>query len=42
MIPYGKQQITEEDIKAVTDVLQSPYLTQGPVVPIFEEKFLAM
>ena len=38
MIPYGKQQITEEDIKAVTDVLQSPYLTQGPVVPIFEEK----
>ena len=35
-LPYGRQTITESDIKAVTDVLRSPYLTQGPVVPLFE------
>lgn len=36
MIPYGKQNISEEDIDAVVKVLRSDYLTQGPVVPIFE------
>jgi UDP-4-amino-4,6-dideoxy-N-acetyl-beta-L-altrosamine transaminase len=35
-IPYGKQQINEEEISAVIDVLKSDYLTQGPVVPKFE------
>ena len=35
-IPYGKQNISEEDVKAVTDVLNSDYLTQGPKVPEFE------
>ena len=38
MIPYGKQQITESDVSAVVDVLNSPALTQGPCVPEFEEK----
>jgi len=36
MIPYGRQAISEADIKAVTDVLKSDFLTQGPVVPAFE------
>jgi len=36
MIPYGRQVISEADIKAVTDVLRSDFLTQGPVVPAFE------
>ena len=37
-IPYGKQIITKSDIKTVQDVLQSPFLTQGPKVPEFERK----
>lgn len=37
MIPYGRQDITEQDIDAVTAVLRSDYLTQGPVVPRFEQ-----
>jgi UDP-4-amino-4,6-dideoxy-N-acetyl-beta-L-altrosamine transaminase len=37
-IPYGKQEITETDIKAVTDVLQSDFLTQGKMVPKLEGK----
>ncbi len=36
MIPYGRQQITEDDIQAVVDVLKSDYLTQGKAVPAFE------
>lgn len=36
MIPYGRQDITAQDIDAVTEVLRSDYLTQGPVVPRFE------
>ena len=36
MIPYGKQDITQTDIEAVVEVLQSDYLTQGPLVPKFE------
>lgn len=35
-IPYGKQDISEEDIAAVVSVLRSDYLTQGPKVPEFE------
>jgi UDP-4-amino-4,6-dideoxy-N-acetyl-beta-L-altrosamine transaminase len=38
-IPYGKQHITPEDLKAVTDVLQSEFLTQGPKIAEFEELF---
>ena len=36
-IPYGRQDITEADINAVVDVLRSDWLTQGPMVPRFEE-----
>ncbi|MBD1571466.1 UDP-4-amino-4,6-dideoxy-N-acetyl-beta-L-altrosamine transaminase [Aliivibrio sp. S10_S31] len=36
MIPYGKQEITQQDIDAVVDVLKSDFLTQGPQVPAFE------
>ncbi|MBY6187939.1 UDP-4-amino-4,6-dideoxy-N-acetyl-beta-L-altrosamine transaminase [Marinobacter hydrocarbonoclasticus] len=36
MIPYGKQEITQDDIDAVVSVLQSDFLTQGPQVPAFE------
>jgi UDP-4-amino-4,6-dideoxy-N-acetyl-beta-L-altrosamine transaminase len=35
-VPYGRQSISEADIAAVTAVLRSPLLTQGPVVPKFE------
>jgi UDP-4-amino-4,6-dideoxy-N-acetyl-beta-L-altrosamine transaminase len=37
MIPYGRQSISEQDIQAVVDVLRSDYLTQGQVVPQFEQ-----
>jgi UDP-4-amino-4,6-dideoxy-N-acetyl-beta-L-altrosamine transaminase len=37
MIPYGRQEITDADIRAVVEVLESDFLTQGPVVPRFEE-----
>ena len=38
MIPYGCQNISEDDIKAVVNVLRSDFLTQGPIVPEFEKK----
>jgi UDP-4-amino-4,6-dideoxy-N-acetyl-beta-L-altrosamine transaminase len=37
MIPYGRQDISEEDIQSVINVLKSDFLTQGPVVPEFEK-----
>lgn len=40
MIPYGRQDITEDDIKAVIEVLNSTHLTQGPAVPEFEQAVL--
>lgn len=41
IIPYGKQQIDEDDIKAVADALRSDYLTTGPRVGEFEEAVAA-
>ena len=38
-IPYGRQNITEEDIQAVVTVLKSDWLTQGPNIKNFEEEF---
>lgn len=35
-IPYGRQDVTDDDIDAVVRVLRSDFLTQGPVVPEFE------
>ena len=40
-IPYSCQQITDEDIAAVTTALRSEYLTQGPAVTAFEDAFAA-
>lgn len=39
VIPYGKQNITEEDIKTVVETLQHDFLTQGPKIKEFEEQF---
>lgn len=36
-IPYGRQDINQADIDAVVAVLQSDFLTQGPMVPRFEQ-----
>jgi UDP-4-amino-4,6-dideoxy-N-acetyl-beta-L-altrosamine transaminase len=36
MIPYGRQDIQDEDIAAVVAVLQSDWLTQGPAIERFE------
>jgi len=38
-IPYGRQNITQEDIAAVVETLQSDFLTQGPKVAEFENAF---
>ncbi len=35
-IPYGRQDISEEDIRAVCEVLWSDWLTQGPAIERFE------
>ncbi len=38
-IPYGKQFISEDDLKAVAETLQSDFLTQGPKIAEFEKAF---
>src|SRR6478672_3936155 len=38
-IPYGRQNITDEDLRAVTEALQSDFLTQGPKIAEFEKAF---
>jgi UDP-4-amino-4,6-dideoxy-N-acetyl-beta-L-altrosamine transaminase len=38
-IPYGRQDIDQNDIEAVISTLQSDFLTQGPKVREFETKF---
>ena len=40
MIPYGRQDISQQDIDAVVEVLQSDFLTQGPKVPAFEQSVM--
>ena len=40
MIPYGRQDINQQDIDAVVDVLQSDFLTQGARVPAFEQSVI--
>lgn len=37
MIPYGRQDIHDSDIDAVIEVLKSDFITQGPVLPRFEQ-----
>jgi perosamine synthetase len=41
LLPYGRQEISEEDIQAVVDVLRSSWLTTGPKVGEFEEALAA-
>ena len=36
MIPYGRQDITEDDLQAVRDVMLSDFITQGPAITTFE------
>ena len=40
-IPYGRQKITESDIRAVVEILRSEFLTQGPTVSAFEQAVAA-
>jgi len=40
-IPYGRQNITQADIDAVSEVLRSDFLTQGPEIEKFEKAFAA-
>lgn len=37
-IPYGRQEITPEDVDSVVAVLKAEFLTQGPSVASFEKK----
>ncbi|WEZ87293.1 UDP-4-amino-4,6-dideoxy-N-acetyl-beta-L-altrosamine transaminase [Pseudomonas sp. NyZ480] len=37
MIPYGRQNIDQADVAAVVEVLQSDWLTQGPLIERFEQ-----
>ena len=37
MLPYGRQWIDSNDIKAVTEVLKSDWITQGPKISEFEK-----
>lgn len=39
IIPYGRQEITPEDIQTVIETLQSDFLTQGPKIAEFESAF---
>lgn len=42
VVPYSRQSISDADIAAVVETLQSDFLTQGPAVPKFEEAFAAV
>ena len=39
MLPYGRQTISEDDIAAVVAALRSDFLTQGPLIEEFEQRF---
>jgi perosamine synthetase len=39
LLPYGKQFVDQKDVNAVIDVLQSDWLTTGPMIVKFEEAF---
>jgi perosamine synthetase len=41
LLPYGRQSLDEGDIQAVVEVLKSDWLTTGPKVGEFEERFAA-
>src|SRR5215472_11232007 len=39
LLPYGRQSLDQQDIQAVVEVLRSDWLTTGPKVAEFEERF---
>jgi perosamine synthetase len=39
LLPYGRQQISDQDIDAVADALRRDYITQGPTIAEFEARF---
>jgi len=41
LLPYGRQSLNDADIQAVVEVLKSDWLTTGPKVGEFEERFAA-
>jgi len=41
MIPYGRQTVDEDDVRAVVEVLHSAWLTTGPMVDRFESDLAA-
>src|SRR5258707_14492203 len=41
LLPYGRQSVDEGDIESVVEVLKSDWLTTGPKVGEFEERFAA-
>lgn len=41
VIPYGRQSVGEDDVRAVVAVLRGDRLTQGPAVEAFERDFAA-
>lgn len=42
MIPYSRQNITDDDIAAVVNTLRSKWITQGPTIPAFEQALAAI
>src|ERR1700678_3886237 len=41
LLPYGRQSLDDADLQAVVEVLKSDWLTTGPKVDEFEERFAA-
>ena len=41
-IPYGRQNINQDDIDAVVSVLKSDFLTQGPAIELFEKSVASL
>jgi perosamine synthetase len=41
LLPYGRQSLDDADIQAVVEVLKSDWLTTGPKIGEFEERFAA-
>src|ERR1700687_1001856 len=41
LLPYGRQSLDDADVQAVVEVLESDWLTTGPKVGEFEERFAA-
>jgi len=41
LLPYGRQSLDDADVQAVVEVLKSDWLTTGPKIAEFEERFAA-